>query len=255
MVNLVIVSHSSALASGVAELAGAMTLQQPIVIATAAGTGDAEHPLGTNAEEIWRAIEAAYSSDGVVVLMDLGSAIMSAEMALDFLPADKRASVRLIAAPLVEGAVAAAVQASLGGSLDEVAAEAMGALAAKLDQLGQFQPQPPLKTKVTHPLAGAQDITVSIENRLGLHARPADMFVRLAVQFASNIEIVKDGEPFDGKSILSLMTLAAEQGTKLVLRARGPDAEAALDALAELFGRGFDEMGITEPANEQSSDR
>ena len=152
MVNLVIVSHSPALASGVVELAEAMTQQQPIVIATAAGTGDAEHPLGTNAEEIWRAVEAAYSSDGVVVLMDLGSAIMSAEMALDFLPDDKRARVRLVAAPVVEGAIAAAVQASLGGSLDEVAAEAMGALAAKIDQLGHFQPQPPLKTKVTEAL-------------------------------------------------------------------------------------------------------
>lgn len=95
---------------------------------------------------------------------------------------------------------------------------------------------------------------VTVRNPQGLHARPADMFVRLALQFASSIEIVKDGEPFDGKSILSLMTLAAEQGTELVLRARGPDAEAASSALAELFGRGFDEMGITEPANDQSSD-
>jgi phosphotransferase system HPr (HPr) family protein len=95
---------------------------------------------------------------------------------------------------------------------------------------------------------------VTVRNPQGLHARPADMFVRLAVQYTSNIEIVKDGEHFDGKSILSLLTLAAEQGTELVLRARGPDAAAALDALAELFGRGFDEMGITEPASDQSSD-
>ena len=135
MVNLVIVSHSPALAAGVAELAGAMTQQQPIVIATAAGTDDAQHPLGTNAVVIQQAIEQAYSEDGVLVLMDLGSAIMSAELALDFLPDDRRAGVRLIAAPIVEGAVAAAVQASLGGSLDEVATEAMGALAAKIDQL------------------------------------------------------------------------------------------------------------------------
>ena len=87
--------------------------------------------------------------------MDLGSAIMSAEMALDFLPPEISApTCAWCAAPVVEGAIAAAVQASLGGSLDEVAAEAMGALAAKIDQLSQFQPQPPLKTKVTHPLAG-----------------------------------------------------------------------------------------------------
>jgi phosphotransferase system HPr (HPr) family protein len=95
---------------------------------------------------------------------------------------------------------------------------------------------------------------VTVCNPQGLHARPADMFVRLALQFASHIEIVKDGERFNGKSILSLMTLAAEQGTELVLRADGPDAEDALEALAELFGRGFDELGVTEPANDQSLD-
>src|SRR5512147_2369919 len=170
MVNLVIVSHSPALASGVVELARAMTRQQPIAITMAAGTGDVQHPLGTNAEEIRRAIEAAYSPDGVLVLMDLGSAVMSAELALDLLPPERRAHVRLIAAPVVEGAIAAAVQASLGGSLDQVATEAMGALAAKIDQLGHIQPQPPLKTKVTQPLSGAQDIVVTITNRLGLHA-------------------------------------------------------------------------------------
>src|SRR5512143_3473882 len=191
MVNLVIVSHSPALAAGVVELARAMTQQQPIVTATAAGTGDAQHPLGTNAEVIQQAIESAYSDEGVLVLMDLGSAIMSAEMALDFLPPDHRAQVRLSAAPLVEGAIAAAVQASLGGSLDEVATEAMGALAAKIDQLGVFQPQPPLRTKVTHPLEGAQDIVVTIENRLGLHARPAAQFVQLAARFQSDIFVVR----------------------------------------------------------------
>ncbi len=244
MVNLVIVSHSSTLASGVAELAGAMLPQQAIVIATAAGTGDAEHPLGTNAEEIWHAVEAAYSSDGVVVLMDLGSAIMSAEMALDFLPDDKRARVRLIAAPIVEGAVAAAVQASLGGSLDEVAAEAMGALAAKLDQLGQFQPQPPLKTKVTHPLAGAQDIIVTIENRLGLHARPAAQFVQTAARFQSDIFMVRvsdEARRANAKSINAVASFGARQNEAIRITAVGSDASEALQALQELIASKFGE--------------
>jgi len=95
---------------------------------------------------------------------------------------------------------------------------------------------------------------VTVCNPQGLHARPADMFVRLALQFAAHIEIVKDGERFNGKSILSLLTLAAEQGTELVLRADGPDAEEALEALAELFGRGFDELGVGEPTNDHSLD-
>lgn len=95
---------------------------------------------------------------------------------------------------------------------------------------------------------------VTIRNPQGLHARPADMIVRLALQFQSKIEIVRNGERFDGKSILSLMTLAAEQGTQLLLQAHGPDAEEALAALESLFGRGFDEMEVTEPAEDSSSD-
>ena len=95
---------------------------------------------------------------------------------------------------------------------------------------------------------------VTVKNSQGLHARPADMFVRLAMQFESLVEIERDGDRFDGKSILSLMTLAAEQGTQLLLRAEGPDASEALEALAELFGRGFDEMGFNEPAKDSSSD-
>lgn len=95
---------------------------------------------------------------------------------------------------------------------------------------------------------------VTVCNPQGLHARPADMFVRLAVQYASHIEIVKDGERYNGKSILALLTLAAEQGTELVLQADGPDAEEALVALAELFGRGFDEMGSSESVDDPDSD-
>lgn len=95
---------------------------------------------------------------------------------------------------------------------------------------------------------------VTVRNPQGLHARPADMLVRLANQFQAHIEIVKEGERFDGKSILSVMTLGAAEGTQLLLEATGLDADDALDALAELFGRGFDEMGWNEPAKDQSTD-
>ncbi len=252
MVNLVLVSHSPALAAGVAELAKAMTQQKPIVIAIAAGTGDAQHPLGTNADEILHAIESAYTREGVVVLMDLGSAIMSAEMALDFLPSDKRSNVRLIAAPVVEGAIAAAVQASLGGSLDQVAAEAMGALAAKIDQLSNIQPQPPLKTKVTQPLSGAQDITVTIENRLGLHARPAAQFVQTAARFKSDIFIARvsdEARQANAKSINAVASFGARQHEVIRISAVGPDASEALQALQELIASKFGEDGeeITAP--------
>jgi phosphocarrier protein HPr len=80
-----------------------------------------------------------------------------------------------------------------------------------------------------------------IVNPLGLHARPAAQIVRLASEFQSEIEIVKDGMPVNGKSIMGVMMLAAECGSAILLRASGPDEHAAVDALAALVSKGFDE--------------
>ena len=88
--------------------------------------------------------------------------------------------------------------------------------------------------------------TVVIGNPQGLHARPADLFVKLASRYESNIEVIKDGERVDGKSILAILTLAAVQGTQLRIEATGPDAEAALEALADLVLRNFEDSGILE---------
>jgi phosphocarrier protein len=81
----------------------------------------------------------------------------------------------------------------------------------------------------------------TVINPLGLHARPAAQLVKLATQFASEIELVKDGMPVNGKSIMGVMMLAAECGSALTVRASGPDAAAAAAALAELINSGFGE--------------
>lgn len=83
--------------------------------------------------------------------------------------------------------------------------------------------------------------TVVIINPEGLHARPADLFVQTAKRYDAKIEIIKDNERVDGKSILSIMTLAAVEGTELKLEANGHDAEAALEELVALVSRGFKE--------------
>jgi phosphocarrier protein HPr len=80
-----------------------------------------------------------------------------------------------------------------------------------------------------------------IVNQLGLHARPAAMFVRLANTFKSEILVEKDGEEINGKSIMGLMLLAAGSGSKIKITATGPDAAEALKALVELIARKFDE--------------
>src|SRR5690606_8785388 len=123
-VGLVIVAHSQRLAAGVREVA--LQLTGGSVTIEAAG-GVAGGALGTDAEAIARAIAAADSPDGVLVLMDLGSAVLSTEMAVEMLGDRLQGRVVLSDAPLVEGAVVAAVEASIGRSLDEVAQTALDA--------------------------------------------------------------------------------------------------------------------------------
>jgi len=84
-------------------------------------------------------------------------------------------------------------------------------------------------------------IEVEIRNKLGMHARPAAMFVRIANQFQSEILVEKDGEEVNGKSIMGLMMLAAGCGSQLKLTANGEDSDQALEALKELIERKFDE--------------
>ena len=110
MVGLVIVSHSQKLAEGVVELARAMA--DEVRIAAAGGLEDGT--LGTSYQRIHDAIEEVYSEDGVAILMDMGSAVMTAEMVLEDLDKD---NVLLVDCPLVEGAVLAAVESATGSSL------------------------------------------------------------------------------------------------------------------------------------------
>ena len=135
MVGIVIVSHSHLIAEGVAELAREMG-GPDVKLETAGGLDMPDHPIGTDAVLVMEAIDRAWSDDGVLVLMDLGSAVLSAEMALDLMPEERRANVLLCEAPIVEGAVAAAVTSKLGASLDRVAQEARGGLAGKVAHLG-----------------------------------------------------------------------------------------------------------------------
>jgi len=134
MIGIVIVSHSALLAQGVAEIVEQM-VQGRVPLATAGGTDIAEAPIGTDPFKVLAAIDSVYNDAGVLVLMDLGSALMSAEAALDMLPPERRSRVVLCEAPLVEGAVAASVRAMTGGSLQEVLDDTRGAYAAKVAQL------------------------------------------------------------------------------------------------------------------------
>jgi dihydroxyacetone kinase phosphotransfer subunit len=123
MVGIVVVSHSAKAAEGIVEMAAQMSGKGQKIIAA----GGANGTIGTDATLIAAAIEAADTGEGVVVAVDLGSAVLSAETALELLPATLQARVQIADAPVLEGTVSAVVQASLGSTLAEVLAAAEGA--------------------------------------------------------------------------------------------------------------------------------
>lgn len=149
MVGLVVVSHSSRIAEGVVELAREMG--GATVAIEAAGGLEAGGALGTSATLIAAAIERAWSEDGVLVVMDLGSAVLSAEAALELLDEGRGERVLLSDAPLAEGAVIAAVAASSGASLEAVAAQARRALEPKTKHLDRGAPEPKSEDAVPSP--------------------------------------------------------------------------------------------------------
>jgi len=252
VVGLVLVCHSARLAEGVAELAAQMG-GDGLRIGVAGGLDQPGGPLGTDAVRVARAIEEVWSEDGVLVLMDLGSAVLSAEMAVDLLPEERRDRILLTEAPLVEGAVAAAVAAGLGDALENVAEEARGALAAKAGHLSApvgraGSAGPALATHAVsdgerprdvEPESAAQGLTVRIivEDRLGLHMRPAALLVRTVAGFDAEVAIanVTCGRgPVSARSLNAVATLGVHCGDEILLRASGPQAPEALAAIRRL---------------------
>jgi multiphosphoryl transfer protein len=245
MVGLVLVSHSRALATAVQELVTSMSGAK-LPIAIAAGTGPARAELGTDATEVLDGINSVMSEEGVVVLVDIGSAILSAETALKFLDEPQRLKVRLCGAPFIEGAVAAGVLAALGASLNEVSREAEKALRRKAEHFNasvQDRDDSPAEA-----ISGDDSFltsTVVVKNPHGLHARPAAELIRLAARF--NCEILvrnrTNGKgPASAKSMSTLAAIEILQGHEIELAARGPEAG---NALAELRSRIEEGLGET----------
>ncbi len=99
----------------------------------------------------------------------------------------------------------------------------------------------PLKTPTDQLQAAKRICQVTVGNPQGLHARPADLVAREARRWQSRIEVVGNSQRVDGRSILDLLSLAAAQGTRLVIEATGPDADEAITALGRLFEQNFQE--------------
>jgi multiphosphoryl transfer protein len=241
VVGIVVVCHSRALARAAVALAQEMVHGQPVQIITAAGLDDTT--FGTDARQIVHAITAADTGAGVVVLMDLGSAVLSAELALDLLDDDARSRVVLCPAPLVEGLIVAAVAAAGGATRDEVAAEAADALAGKTELLA-------CATVADHPSDGQVPTACelvgafTVVNPHGLHARPAARIVHEVRTLHAQVQLRNrtTGSAWVPASSLSkIATLGALRGHDIDIRVSGDQARETLERLLALAARGFDE--------------
>jgi phosphotransferase system enzyme I (PtsI) len=247
-VGVVAVSHSPALAEAAIALALEMTATGAPAVIAAAGTAEGE--IGTDAARIAEAIAEADSGDGVAVIMDLGSAIMSAELALEFVDPDLAERTRLVAAPFVEGLLAAVVRAAGGASLAEVAQEASGALRPKTDHLQSPTPDQDAAgaaSAADEPPApsDASSATATVRNVAGLHARPAAVIAGAVQSFDAEVmlqrEVQAQRPPVSAASPIGIATLAAGPGTVVLIRATGPQAAEAVEHVRALIEEGFGE--------------
>lgn len=236
---IVVVSHSATLADGVVELAAPMA--PDVILVPAGGTSDGR--IGTGFDVVEGAIAQAFDGGAsfAVVLTDLGSATMTADLVLETLEDE-----RVLFAPgaLVEGAVAAAVAAQSGGdgagvvaavaeATRQVASEVPGAPTRE----GSAAEGEPSRGEVATPSA-AVVATAEVVNPQGLHARPAAQVAQLAAEFDAAITL--GGQ--DATSVLSIMGMGLARGATVAIAADGPQAQEAVDALVAAFADGFGEL-------------
>ncbi len=245
MISLVVVSHSETLAVAAVELALQMVHGEQPRIALAAGAGAGI--TGTDAVAIAAAIDSVAGPAGVLVLVDLGSAVLSAELALEFAATNDR--VLISAAPFVEGLIVAVVVAAGGADLDEVEREARAALGAKRSALGSAdepsadepsadEPQPPIATA-----PGSLSARMTLINQNGLHARPAALLVAALAAVEAEVTVALGGtqKRVDARSLIGLLSLGAHPGDVLAIEASGAESAEAMARIRALVDDGFGE--------------
>ena len=259
LVGIVVVSHSAKIVAGVVEVAREMCGEADVRLIAAGGTADGA--LGTDAAMIADAVAQADAGAGVVILADLGSAVLSAKLALSMIDPELADRTRLSGGPLVEGAFVAAIQASAGDSLDDVLQAARGAATMQKDA-----DEEPAGEEAASAAAGAAEfsaeaaaaaeaapadasrtprsIEITLRNPAGLHGRPGAALVRTAAGFHSRILIEnmsRRSKPIDAKSLTNVLASGVRQGHLVRIAASGEDADAAIEAIRGLAAGGFGE--------------
>ncbi|WP_336250180.1 dihydroxyacetone kinase phosphoryl donor subunit DhaM [Stomatohabitans albus] len=228
-VGIVVVSHSEKIAEGTVELAAQMAAD--VTIKGAGGTDDGR--IGTSFNKVMDAIQNADSGDGVVVLTDLGSAVLTTESVMEFLDDELRDRVRMVNESFIKGTIAAATTAQGGGDLDACARAAEMALHPSAEP----NLNDTAETRAVESQEGDLSTQLTLTNALGLHARPAARLAELVNKSESRAWV----NGHNAGSALSMMTLQLKEGDAFEFRANGPDAQALIDQVTALVIDNFGE--------------
>ncbi|PTY40989.1 dihydroxyacetone kinase phosphoryl donor subunit DhaM [Brachyspira hampsonii] len=239
MVSLIFVSHSYKLAKIAAEYIKEVTNINNVDISFSGGTGENHQEIGTDAVDVFNAIERVYSDDGVIIFCDLGSALISSELAISMLDEKKSANVRMTSAPFIEGGINAAIQSSLGKSIDEVINESLESLTPKIsyvkDKVDYNENNNEVLDNIEFKDYVKGEYKILLEN--GFHARPVFMFINLIANSKSEVYIsnkTKHKPPVSADSITKVTLLNIEYGDVMEIYAKGPDADQVLERFEHL---------------------
>ena len=257
MVSLIFVSHSYNLAKVTSEYIKKVT-NVDIPIAFSGGSGDDHSDLGTDAIDVFNAIMSVYSDDGVVVFCDLGSALISSELALSMLDEEQSKNVRITSAPFIEGGVNAAIQSSLGKSIDEVINESLESLTPKISYVKDkfdYTVNNEIMENIEFKDYIKGEYKILLEH--GFHARPVFMFINIIANSKSVVFIsnkTKHKPPVSADSITKVTLLNIEYGDVMEIYAKGPDAEQVLDRFEYLVNEKFETKYKTQSSKEINSE-
>lgn len=235
MISIVVVSHSEALASAAHDFAMLMAPSEKPTVTLAAGTPHGE--FGTSATRILEGLRTAANPEGVLVLVDLGSAVFNAEMAIEQL-GDCEYPITISEAAFVEGLTAAIAMAATGASLVDVDREALRASMSKGHQ--EVAPVDDRSNWNNWDDESMVSETCRVAGENGFHARPASTLVEELREIDATVRIRNTsaaGHFVRASSITELMTLGAGHGDLVLVEACGNDANAALACVQRIVGR------------------
>jgi phosphocarrier protein FPr len=246
LVGIVVVSHSAQIASGVVDVAREMCGGKDVRLVAAGGMADGS--LGTDAVLIAEAIAQADTGAGVVIMADLGSAVLSAKMALSMIDEGLAGRTLLSGGPLVEGAFQAAIQAAAGDSVADVLWASRRAASMQKDEddepeAGEAPAAGPEPEMVAHGRPG-RTIEIEVGNPNGLHGRPGAALIIAAAQFRSQIlieNLTRQTQPTNARSHFNILASGVRQGHVIRITARGEDQDAAIEGIRVLAAGGFGE--------------